>query len=748
MKSNLFSPLAAISLLCANAQAQATARDLFADTWVATDALQRSLPDSAQVGAPREGKQVAMFYFLTFGEHPPNGGPYDNSKILLAHPEAINDINNPAWGPVGTAHHWGEPLFGYYLSDDPYVIRKHSQMLTNAGVDTIVFDVSNAVTYDRAYRAVCRVFAEIRREGGTTPQIAFLTPFGNPNGIGSRTVRSLYADLYKPGLYRDLWFEWKGKPLILARPESFAPDALQAVSQRGAEELGQGATLGQSFTVTRPFSAIGSDFPTYTTTGSSLTLALYADGPTGRLIKSQRFDNLSDNALLQLELPQTMPAGKYYLQISEVKGRAGWWGENGWHFDGGQPFENGLAASGNRALWIRFVGSATNETISPDGGVMTPEDRAKQIEGISNFFTVRAPIAPYNLKQIPTDSWSWLQIYPQMPSRDAAGNVEEVSVGVGQNYNATDNRTAPMSFPGAFGRSYHDGHLDTSPGAVNQGFNFAEQWTRAREIDPPLVFITGWNEWTAGRFNDWAGFKAPPVIFVDQFNQEFSRDIEPMRGGHGDDYYYQLVANVRRYKGARALPAVSPQKITLDGKFADWRNVGPEFRDAIGDPARRDYQGYGSAGPYRNATGRNDIVAAKVSYDATNVYFYGRTQNALTSSAEPHWMQLYIDADNNPKTGWSGYDFVVNRGAIASQQTTIQRNLGGKFAWDNPSPVRYEKGNNEMELAIPRAILGTNRTLDFKWADNCYENGEATDFTLNGDAAPDDRFNYRAKFAE
>jgi hypothetical protein len=25
-------------------------------------------------------------------------------------------------------------------------------------------------------------------------------------------------------------------------------------------------------------------------------------------------------------------------------------------------------------------------------------------------------------------------------------------------------------------------------------------------------------------------------MFVDQFDQEHSRDIEPMRGGHGDDY--------------------------------------------------------------------------------------------------------------------------------------------------------------------------------------------------------------------
>jgi hypothetical protein len=29
-----------------------------------------------------------------------------------------------------------------------------------------------------------------------------------------------------------------------------------------------------------------------------------------------------------------------------------------------------------------------------------------------------------------------------------------------------------------------------------------------------------------------------PVTFVDEFSAEFSRDIEPMKGGHGDNYVY------------------------------------------------------------------------------------------------------------------------------------------------------------------------------------------------------------------
>ncbi len=38
-------------------------------------------------------------------------------------------------GPAHAMHHWGEPYLGYYVSNDEWVIRKHAQMLSDAGVD-------------------------------------------------------------------------------------------------------------------------------------------------------------------------------------------------------------------------------------------------------------------------------------------------------------------------------------------------------------------------------------------------------------------------------------------------------------------------------------------------------------------------------------------------------------------------------------------------------------------------------------
>lgn len=127
---------------------------------------------------------------------------------------------------------------------------------------------------------------------------------------------------------------------------------------------------------------------------------------------------------------------------------------------------------------------------------------------------------------------------PSMCLITVGGEAEQMTVGVAQN--AVEGRLGSLSEKGAHGRSFHDGIWDVRPNATWYGFNFMEQWSRALEIDPRFIFITGWNEWIAMRFDEFAGIKEP-VMFVDQFNQENSRDVEPMRGGHWDTYYYQMV---------------------------------------------------------------------------------------------------------------------------------------------------------------------------------------------------------------
>ncbi|MCA9436407.1 MAG: hypothetical protein KC978_11545 [Candidatus Omnitrophica bacterium] len=582
--------------------------DTYSDTWMATDALGRTVATHDEVGPPRPDRWVGIFYFLWHGAHV-NGGPWDITRILNIDPEAMEKTDSPLWGPLHAPHHWGESLFGYYVGDDRWVLRKHADMLTAAGVDTLIFDTSNKVIYEQYYTPLFETYSEMRAEGNATPYVAFLTPFWDP----ASTVRELYDKIYSKGFHEDLWFRWEGKPLILANPEQVDPE------------------LREFFTFRRPQ-------PSY--------------------------------------------------------------------FEGPKYFGNG------------------KRTGSEEG----PEP----------------------------NMWSWLEIFPQHVFPNERGEKEQMSVGVAQNAVRDPNappigdytgiRLGTLSEAGSLGRNYHEGKDEEAPDAVLHGYNFAEQWERALEEDPLFVFVTGWNEWFGGRFKEFLGVKRP-VMFVDTFNQEHSRDVEPMKGGHGDNYYYQMADYIRRYKGARPLPEASePKTIDIRGDFDQWSDVAPEYRDAIGDTAHRNHHGYNTITRYTNTTGRNDLMLMKVARDATSVYFYAQTREAISDYTDPDWMTLFLNTDRNPDTGWQGYDFVINR-RLKDDSTSVIEHTENGWNWQPKGEAKFTVRGNELMLAAPRDLLGLagdeNLDIEFKWADNFQTEDDIDAFTVNGDSAPLGRFNFR-----
>ncbi len=692
--------------------------DLYPDTWVATDGLGRPVLTHADVGPPRADRTVGIFYFLWHGAHI-QGGPYDVTRILAQDPNAMARPDSPLWGPLHAPHHWGESLFGYYLTQDTGVLRKHAQMLADAGVDVVVFDVTNQITYKDDYMALLRVWSEVRAAGNRTPQVAFLTPFWDP----PKVVRELWRDLYEPGLYPDLWFRWEGKPLILADP-ALLLDRTGNDQQNTPVLLEPGHSLGQVFTSPTPVEKVGGRFPNWNTTGAGMTLTLRREGPDGESISSRRFRNVRDNDWRVLEFDPPLPAGRYYFEMSEPVGRIGWWSHTGDVLPDGQACVDGQPVEGDRTLRLLTASPATRR--------------------ILDFFTFRKPQPDYFQGPTGPDQWSWLEVHPQHVFTNRAGIKEQMSVGVGQN--AVGRRLGSMSEPNARGRSFHGGMTDPRPDAVRLGLNVAEQWDRALAEDPRFIFVTGWNEWIAGRFAEFNGVKLP-VMFVDQFDQEHSRDIEPMRGGHGDDYYYQSVSHVRRYKGARPVPPVRPAPIRVDGEFSDWEVVAPEFRDTVGDPVQREHRGWSTNVVYVNKTGRNDLVSAKVSFDAEVVWFHTRCREAISASGDRDWLVLWLDADARAGTGWLGYDFRVVPTRAKPGRASLERWNSG--AWQGVRDVEMAMAGAALELGIPWSSLGMAApppALDFKWTDNCLGAGDWTEFTLNGDAAPNDRFNYRAIF--
>ncbi len=396
-------------------------------------------------------------------------------------------------------------------------------------------------------------------------------------------------------------------------------------------------------------------------------------------------------------------------------------------------------------LWFRWEGKPL--LLADPNFVKDPEMRA--------FFTLRRPMPDYWLGPDGLDQWSWLEVYPQHVFKNSRGEAEQMSVGVAQNALPNTPGPAPMSQKsGAMGRSWHNGAKDTREGAVNLGLNFDEQWKRAMDVSPTFIFVTGWNEWTAGRFTEWSKYKDTESyyrggLFVDEYTQEYSRDCEPMRGGHTDNYYYQLASWVRKFKGIRERPkAQGPSAIAIDGAFDDWTNVKPEYRDTMGDVTHREFAGYGNI-MYRNDTGRNDFVIAKAAYDDASLYFFVQTAAPITPHTDPHWMLLLLDTDRNARTGWMGYDIVVNLEVTSDTDTTVKAWRGE--AWETIGTASYRVNGNGLELSVPRALVGLasgNPAFDFHWADNIQRFGDVSSLGVDGDSAPNRRWNYRFEVSE
>ena len=383
----------------------------------------------------------------------------------------------------------------------------------------------------------------------------------------------------------------------------------------------------------------------------------------------------------------------------------------------------------------------------PDNLTDSPKDKA-----IAVFFTFRPPQAGYYTDgPIATryDEWSWLQIYPQHGfAKKADGTFEQISVGVAQNTSPDKKgRCGAFNVKDAYGRNFSvlkgfdprvDGYL--------YGWNFQEQWNRALELDPELVFVTGWNEYIAGMHTPADGWNGFPFSFVDQYNWNCSRDIEPNAGwgDKGDVYYLQLVDNVRKFKGMNAPEKASAPKTVKIGKADGWDDVAPYFASYKGNTMHRRHKGYGG-NVYENNSGRNDIVGAKVARDADNVYFYVETADKLTPATDRNWMMLFIDVDRDKATGWNGYDLIVNRTSPHGKKAVIEKNVGGRWEWEAVGESKFAVNGNKLELAIAKQLMnltGDDVDIEFKWNDNMQENGNIMDFYVNGDTAPGGRFNY------
>ncbi len=147
---------------------------------------------------------------------------------------------------------------------------------------------------------------------------------------------------------------------------------------------------------------------------------------------------------------------------------------------------------------------------------------------------------------------------------------------------------------------------------------------------------------------------------------------------------------------------------------------------------------------YRNTTGRNDLVICKTTYDRTNLYFFAQTRHPITPRTDPNWMLLLLDTDQSSATGWLGYDYVVNLEVPTDTATNIKMWKDG--AWQSAGKGSFRVNGNGLEIAVLRSSVRQDQerpAFDFHWADNLQSFSGVSELGLNGDSAPNRRWNYR-----
>lgn len=179
----------------------------------------------------------------------------------------------------------------------------------------------------------------------------------------------------------------------------------------------------------------------------------------------------------------------------------------------------------------------------------------------------------------------------------------------------------------------------------------------AKTVQPKFLFIHSWNEWTAQNL----GTQAVPY-FTDLWRQEYSADIEPMDGGHTDQYYQLMKTKIGEFKRAG----------TLNWEFAS---------DTEGWTATNQVTGLSwQAGGYLGGTfaGTDPYITSNdnLSINITNQKFLSirlKNSSAMTGA------QIYFITSTDQV--WNGVKF--NQFAIQANSdfTTYHIDMSGVAGW-------------------------------------------------------------------
>lgn len=611
----------------------------------ATDRVGRKITPMHKEKTDHE-RYVGVFYFLWLGTHLSSAGVYDVTKLQKTAEGAAavfdasyrlgqkvpNTVNAEEGYPDGMESptnyvHWtNEPLYGYYNTADDWVVARHMELLTMAGVDFIFFDTTNEYDYaenehtgfvsdpsdpknvqlSRPTYAVLDTILELSDQGWDVPQVVFYT-----NNKSGERVKEIYEDFYASGKYDSIWFAPFGKPMIVG-----TTDKNKGTDQTGDNRVDISADMQEYFDVRE------SQWPNQASQSNGFPWMDWSEG-------NQNF-YFEDNKVMNVNVAQHGSSETSYSAYT--------------HY--GRPADGRSSRGWNEAEF----------SIDEDW------ESGKNIE----------------------DQW------------DSVFRYEE----------------------------------------------------NGKEVE--MVTVSAWNEWLAWKYNP-AG---DSILYVDNFNNQFSRDLEMDRDYYQDNFYLQLVRNVRKYKYGAAKDDYEWEEKTVSS-LSDFDKVQAKYKDFVGDARVRDFYGFdirtGSKEAnllgswYTDTSNRNDIVETAIVHDGKNVYLRIQTKDDITPYAGgENWMNVLVKTKaSTAENSWEGYNFIINRAPVDGK-ASVDMSVGG-WNWKNVGAADMKIEKNQMMITIPLAMLGLsaeNFAFEFKVADNVTQYTDIMDYYISGDSAPIGRLNY------
>ena len=206
---------------------------------VATDIYGREF-DEAEVA--NSDKQVGMFYFVWLGEHE-DAGIFDVTKSMKTASgtkaiwskihlkdgregnqasdfdieEEFDEEGNPITPtPLFQFHFFSEPLYGYYCSDDPWLLARHVELLTMSGIDYISLDLTNISIYEKNVTAVLEALLKYQSLGWKVPLVTSFITGTDPSCNHPQRVLNFYNTFFCNPRYDSLWLrdEDTHKPVV------------------------------------------------------------------------------------------------------------------------------------------------------------------------------------------------------------------------------------------------------------------------------------------------------------------------------------------------------------------------------------------------------------------------------------------------------------------------------------------------------------------------------------------------------